>query len=85
VRPAASARDGDLDQLLAGWAAALRMMPGALLRRRAVRAMRRVRPCDVEALMIAGPPAGTGMRRRLLFEIAPDRAQKALANRSQGA
>jgi GT2 family glycosyltransferase len=83
----ASARDGDLDQLLAGWAAALRMMPGALRRRRAVRATRRVRPRDVEALMIAGPPAGTGMRRRLLFEIAPDRAQRQIASApdSQGA
>jgi hypothetical protein len=63
------------------------MMPGALRRRRAVRATRRVRPRDVEALMIAGPPAGTGMRRRLLFEIAPDHAQRQIASApdSQGA
>jgi GT2 family glycosyltransferase len=50
-----------------------------------VRAVRRVRPRDVEALMAAGPPSGAGVCRRLLFEVAPHRAQKALANRSQGA
>lgn len=76
---AASARDGDLRQLLGGWGAALRMLPGALRQRRAARAVRRVRPRDIEALMAAGLPSGAGVRR-LLFELAPDRAQRQIAS-----
>ena len=76
---AGSACDGNLGQTLRMWAAAVRMLPGAVRRRRLVRATRTVAPRDVEAVMAAGLPRTLSAAGRLAFELAPCSGQLRLA------
>lgn len=82
---AGSVLDGCLRQTLRAWADAVCMLPGALRRRRHVRATRRVAPREVERVMAAGVPPILGALGRVAFELAPCSGQLRIAAASAGA
>ena len=73
---AASARDGMLGEHILAWLEALRRLPGALRKRRAIQGSRRAGARELGAVMRASMPWPASGPERLLFEVAPLQASK---------